>query len=215
MASIDAPESKSTMPPAEPAWAVATLFPRQGAWTDGAYLSFTESLGQFVELVDGSIEVPAMPTKTHQQIVHALLAMLLAHLRTARAGDAVAAPYRMRLREGTFREPDVAVYTTAHLDRFGERYGEPADMVVEVVSDDEASRVRDYEDKRSDYAAAGIPEYWIVDPGRRRVIVHVLGTAGYAVAGEYGPADVAPSLICPGFSVPVGPLFEPVFALPR
>ena len=81
-----------------------------------------------------------MPTKTHQQIVHALLALLLSHLRHARAGDAVAAPYRMRLREGTFREPDIAVYTTAHLDRFGERYGEPADMVVEVVGDDEVGR---------------------------------------------------------------------------
>jgi Uma2 family endonuclease len=96
---------------------------------------------------------------------------------------------------------------TDHLDRFGERYGEPPDMVVEVVSDDEASRVRDYEDTHHDYAAAGLPEYWIVDPGRRRVIAHVLGTAGYAVAGEDGPADVAPSGICPGFSVPVGPLF--------
>ena len=126
----------------EPAWEIATLFPPQGEWSEAAYLSFTESLGQFVELVDGSIEVPAMPTKTHQQIVHAMLAMLLGFLRASHAGDAVAAPYRMRLRDGTFREPDVAVYTTEHLDRFGERYGEPADIVIEVVSDDMVAILR-------------------------------------------------------------------------
>jgi len=191
-----------------PAWAIATLFPSQGEWTDAAYLSFTEPLGQLVELVDRSIEVPAMPTKTHQQIVHALLAMLLAFLRPRKAGDAVAAPYRMRLREGTFREPDLCVYTTAHLDRFGERYGEPADLVVEVVSDDAASRVRDYEDKRRDYAAAGIAEYWIVDPAAGRVIVLSLTGEGYAPAGEYGIGEVASSPLLPGFAVEVGPLFR-------
>jgi Uma2 family endonuclease len=192
----------------QPAWAIATLFPPQGEWTDAAYLSFTEPLGQLVELVDGSIEVPAMPTKTHQQIVHALLAMLLAFLRAGKAGDAVAAPYRMRLRAGTFREPDICVYTAAHLDRFGERYGEPADLVIEVVSDDPASRVRDYEDKRRDYATARIPEYWIVDPAAGRLIVLALAGEGYAAAGEYGIDDVASSPLLPGFTVEVGPLLR-------
>lgn len=56
----------------EPAWDIARLFPPQGQWSEGSYLSFTESISQIVELVDGSIEVPEMPTKTHQQIVHAL-----------------------------------------------------------------------------------------------------------------------------------------------
>ena len=195
-----------SMPAAEPAWEIATLFPPQGAWTEGAFLSFTESLGQLVELVDGSIEVPAMPTKTHQQVVHALLTMLLAFLRSARAGDAVAAPYRMRLREGTFREPDIVVYSAAHLERFGERYGEPADLVVEVVSDDDASRARDYEDKRRDYAAAGIPEYWIVDPAQGRVVVLALAGGDYETAGDHGVNDVAVSRLFRGFEVAVGPL---------
>ena len=190
----------------EPAWEIATLFPPQGEWSEAAYLSFTESLGQFVELVDGAVEVPAMPTKTHQQIVHAMLAMLLAFLRAGQAGDAVAAPYRMRLREGTFREPDVSVYTTAHLDRFGERYGEPADIVVEVVSDDAASRARDYEDKRRDYAAAGVPEYWIVDPSACRVLVLTLSDTGYAVAADGGRDDDVSSRVLPGFTVAVASL---------
>lgn len=206
-ASIDASSSDPPNGP-EPAWAIATLFPPQGGWNEGAYLSFTESLGQLVELVDGSIEVPAMPTKTHQQIVHALLALLLDFLRANRAGDAVAAPYRMRLREATFREPDIVVYTAEHLDRFGERYGGPADLVVEVVSDDAASRIRDYEDKRHDYAAAGVPEYWIVDPVAGQVTVLGLSSDGYAVLGEHGLDAEVSSRVLPGFRVAVGGLLE-------
>ncbi|MEM6426372.1 MAG: Uma2 family endonuclease [Cyanobacteria bacterium P01_D01_bin.128] len=40
-------------------------------------------------------------------------------------------------------------------------------LVVEVVSNSESnaqSRKRDYTNKRQEYAARGIPEYWIIDP---------------------------------------------------
>lgn len=200
--------SRDELPVAnQPAWVIATLFPAQGAWTEASYLSFTESLGQLVELVDGSIEVPAMPTKTHQQIVHAMLSLLLAFLRAA-GGDAVAAPYRMRIREGTFREPDITAYTAEHVWRCGERFGEPADLVVEVVSEDATSRVRDYEDKRRDYAQAEIPEYWIVDPAAGLVTVLSLAKGGYEVAGEYRRGEIACSRLLVGFSLEVTRLFD-------
>ena len=38
----------------------------------------------------------------------------------------------------------------------------PADLVVEVVSDDSVKR--DYETKYAEYEAAGVREYWILDP---------------------------------------------------
>jgi predicted amidohydrolase YtcJ len=170
--------------PHEPAWEIARLFPAQGAWTEAAYLSFTESMNQYCELVDGRVEVPDMPTKTHQQIVHALLALFLAYLRPRRRGDAIAAPYRVRLRMGGFREPDITVYRTDHLDRFGERFGDVPDLVVEVVSDDPASRIRDYEDKRREYAAAGIAEYWIIDAPANRVLLLTLDAGDYGVAAD-------------------------------
>ena len=193
----------------EPAWQIARLFPPQGQWSEGAYLSFTESLNQLVELVDGRIEVLEMPTKSHQKIVHYLLNSVLSFLATHRLGDAVAAPYRMRLRSETYREPDIAVYLTEHLERFGERSGDPADLVVEVVSSDDASRVRDYEDKRRDYASAGIPEYWIVDPVEQRILVLTLEGDRYAVHGRYAPGDEAESKVLVGFRVPVTETFQP------
>ncbi|MEM9213177.1 MAG: Uma2 family endonuclease [Cyanobacteria bacterium P01_F01_bin.150] len=53
---------------------------------------------------------------------------------------------------------------------------EPA-LVIEVVSNserDKRSRERDYEDKRWEYAQRGVPEYWIIDPIAKVVIVLVL-----------------------------------------
>ena len=45
-------------------------------------------------------------------------------------------------------------------------------MIVEVVSPD--SIKRDYRYKRSEYAALGINEYWIVDPVSQKITVLLL-----------------------------------------
>jgi Uma2 family endonuclease len=156
-----------------------------------------------MELVDGRVEVPEMPTKSHQKIVQFLLQLLLTFLAARRLGDAVSAPYRVRVRDRTYREPDIVVYLAEHLSRFGERYGEGADLVVEVVSEDAASRARDYEDKRRDYAEAKIPEYWIVDPFDRRILVLCLQGQRYDVFGEFAAGDQAQSRILSGFCVDV------------
>jgi Uma2 family endonuclease len=192
----------------EPAWQIAKLFPPQGHWSESSYLSFTESLNQLVELVDGRVEVLEMPTKSHQKIVHHLLNVILAFLTEHRLGDAIGAPYRIRLRGETFREPDIAVYLTEHLDRFEERYGGTPDIVFEVVSDDAASRARDYEDKRRDYAEAGVPEYWIVDPHEQRVVVLGLTGSEYSVHGEFGSGDTATSRLLSGLRISVADLLQ-------
>jgi Uma2 family endonuclease len=48
------------------------------------------------------------------------------------------------------------------------------DLAVEVVSPGKVNEDRDYRYKRSEYAARGIPEYWIVDPEKSRVTVLTL-----------------------------------------
>lgn len=169
----------------EPAWEIARLFTLQGRWTDGQYLSFTESLNQLVELVDGHIEVLASPTKSHQKIVNFLLNTILAYFAKAGSGDALAAPYRIRLRNGTLREPDIAVYLAENLSSFGERFGTRPDCVIEVVSDDPASHARDYDDKPPDYAQSGIPEYWIVDPKEAMIAVLEFVQERYQTCGAY------------------------------
>jgi Uma2 family endonuclease len=58
----------------------------------------------------------------------------------------------------------------------------PPRLVVEVVSpgnEDSDNYLRDYQDKRDQYADRGIPEYWLIDPQRSWVIVGLLVTGRY------------------------------------
>jgi Uma2 family endonuclease len=73
----------------------------------------------------------------------------------------VFAPLPVRLREGKYREPEIVFMLEEHNDRIDEDYRERADLVIEVVSEDDPDR--DLILKRREYAGAGIPEYWIVD----------------------------------------------------
>ncbi|MDZ8134760.1 MAG: Uma2 family endonuclease [Nostoc sp. DedQUE04] len=45
----------------------------------------------------------------------------------------------------------------------------PPILVVEVVSPGQDNRDRDYRYKRTEYAARGIAEYWIIDPERQQM----------------------------------------------
>jgi Uma2 family endonuclease len=44
-------------------------------------------------------------------------------------------------------------------------------LVVEVVSPGQENRDRDYRYKRTEYAARGINEYWIIDPEMRQITI--------------------------------------------
>lgn len=183
----------------EPAWEVARLFPDQGTWSEEEYLDLNAN--RLVEFSHGCIEVLTMPTTSHQLIVAYLYGMLLAFSTAHVRGTVLFAPLRVRLWPGKYREPDVVFLLTEHADRIGEPFWEGADLVMEVVSDDD--RRRDLETKRREYARAGIPEYWIVDPQQVRILVLKLDGAAYVVHGEFVPGTQATSSLLPGFGVDV------------
>ncbi|MGF1589569.1 MAG: Uma2 family endonuclease [Pleurocapsa sp.] len=77
----------------------------------------------------------------------------------------------------TARVPDLTILTpegSAELAKY-ERSTITLDMpppllVVEVVSPGKKNRDRDYRYKRSEYAARGVANYWIIDPQARKFI---------------------------------------------
>lgn len=160
-----------------------------------------------VELSDGRLEVLPMPTERHQVIVACLYDALRAFVVARGLGRVLFAPLRVELWEGKFREPDVVFLLAEHADRRGERYWRGADLVMEVVSEDDPDR--DWVEKRREYARAGISEYWIVDP--RDSTITTLGLDERA--GEYSrcttwrPGEMARSVLLDGFQVPVSDVF--------
>jgi Uma2 family endonuclease len=136
-----------------------------------------------------------------------LYQLLLAYIEKHNLGTVLFAPLRIKLWNGQFREPDIVFMRRENADRRGEKYWEGADLVVEVVSEGVESRERDLETKRHEYAQAGIPEYWIVDPKTSTVQVLYLSDDTYELHGRFSPGQQASSRLFPGFSAEVGQIF--------
>ena len=183
------------------------VLPRQGGWEEDAYLWFTDRTNRLIELTDGNIEVLPAPTDEHQSVVAFLYEVFSAFLRE-RGGKALFAPLRLRVRDGKFREPDLLIVRDASDARRRSRFWLGADVVVEVVSPDQPAR--DLVEKRADYAEAGIPEYWIVDPRFDAVTVLELKGAAYVEHGVYLRGMRAGSVLLEGFSVDVDAIFDAV-----
>ncbi len=118
-------------------------------------------------------------------------------------GDVRFAGTRVRLWAGKFRVPDLVFMKAEHSSRITEDYWDGADLVMEVVSGSANDRHRDLVTKRAEYARAGIPEYWIVDPQEGQITVLTLDGDEYAVHGTFARGEQATSKLLPGFSVDV------------
>lgn len=189
----------ATQQQSEPAWDVARLFPSQGQWSEQEYLALPTN--HLVEFSDGRVEVLPMPTTSHQRIVLYLYRLLASFLEVSGRGSVLTAPLPVRLWEGKYREPDVVVMLAEHEERIREQYWDVPDLVIEVVSP--VNRAHDTEIKRREYAQAGIPEYWIVDPEEATITVLTLGVGEYVVDGAFAAGETVQSRLLSGFEVSV------------
>ncbi len=177
----------------------------QGLWTSEQYLRLTDSTNRLIELTEGNIEVLPMPTDYHQTILEFLYLALRAFTQPL-GGKVIFAALRLRIRDAKFREPAILLLRDAHDPRRQNRYWLGADLVVEVVSEDDPER--DTVEKVADYAEAGIPEYWIVNPLDATITVLTLDGAAYRAHGVFGRGTQAESLLLAGFSVEVSAVFD-------
>lgn len=137
------------------------------------YLNYDDGTETRYELVDGVLVEMGAKSKLNVQIAMFLAFQLgmvgVPHYLLTNKAEIVVSSRRL-----TTCYPDLVVLTEeleALLDD-SYRYIIKSDMpapalVVEVVSpgDEESDNYRrDYIEKRQEYAARGIPEYWIVDP---------------------------------------------------
>lgn len=181
------------------------LEPLQGLWSVEQYLALTNQTNRLIEYTDGVIEVLPMPTDKHQAISLFLLLSLLAFIRP-RGGIVLYAPLRLEVRPGKFREPDLLLLIRADDPRRQNEYWLGADLVIEIVSPDKPKR--DTEEKPVDYAEAGIPEYWIVNPMTDTITVLVLQEDIYVELGVFGRGQQVISKLLDGFSVQVDEVLD-------
>ncbi|MCD7814427.1 MAG: Uma2 family endonuclease [Lachnospiraceae bacterium] len=145
--------------------------------------------GQRAELIDGVIYDMATPSTQHQRIVHHLDRMIGNYIADGKGScEVFPAPFAVYLSQDTYNyfEPDLTVVCdSSKLDDKG-CHGAP-DWIIEIVSP--SSRSMDYIVKMFRYSAAGVREYWIVDPEKDSITVYDFnGKSG----GSYTMSDVIP-----------------------
>ena len=184
-------------------WEIAQLFPAQGHWSEEEYLGLATN--HLIEFSHGQLEVLPLPTFSHQRLVALLYRLLLGYVEERGMGVVMFAPLRIQLWSGKFREPDIVFMAAEHADRLGEQYWRGTDLVMEVVSPDDPQR--DRVTKRREYAQAGIPEYWIVDPADASITVLSLRGSEYALHGKFVSGETATSVLLDGFAVDAATVF--------
>ncbi|MEQ1924182.1 MAG: Uma2 family endonuclease [Pyrinomonadaceae bacterium] len=136
---------------------------------NGHYVTFEEYLdldieGVHLEWEDGKVVGFMANNLRHQLIVRFLLQVLGLFVEKYELGQIVQAGYAMKLDEQKRgREPDLLFVRKQNLERLQDLFLDgPADLAVEIISPE--SVVRDRKIKFDEYAAAGIAEYWLIDP---------------------------------------------------
>lgn len=135
------------------------------------FLTLTNGVKK-AEWIDGEIIYMAAASVRHELLFKFLLVVLDLYTQKNDLGLILGSDIPMKLdpqRRG--REPDILFLAKERLPLLQATYLDgPADVAIEIISPE--SYERDTQDKFSEYEAAGIPEYWLLDPQRQAAIFY-------------------------------------------
>lgn len=156
--------------------------------------------GKRAELIDGRIYYMAPPDRTHQKILFSLSRKIADYIDSKGGNCEVdIAPFAVYLNNDdlNYVEPDISVI--CDLSKLNEKgcHGAP-DWIIEIVSP--GNKPMDYFTKLFKYRAAGVREYWIVDPAKEQVIVYRFEKE---TMEEYSFNEDIPAGIYEGFTIKV------------
>lgn len=144
----------------------------QGTYTIDDFEKIPEEFR--IELIDGVIYDMCAPTVTHQMITGYIFNKISNHINNKKGSClSFIAPIGVQLDcdDKTVIQPDVSIVCDRSkvIRRF--IYGAP-DFVLEVLSP--STKRRDLTLKPHKYQNAGVREYWIIDPEKKKVMVYDL-----------------------------------------
>ena len=158
------------------------------------------------EWVDGKVVMTSPASAQHQYLAIFLATTLATYVTIHDLGTVLTGPFQMKLaRSG--REPDVLFVAKEHLARLQPTLLQgPADLVVEIVSDE--SVARDRGTKFEEYREAGIPEYWLLDPRIEQAEFYHLDERGRYQRAPVDEEGVYRSRVIPGLWLRVDWLWQ-------
>lgn len=145
-------------------------------------LSYKEFLiaydGVRAEWVDGEVIMAPPASDLHQDFVDFLISILRVYIEMRDLGWVRSAPFQMRLAQiSRGREPDILFVRKDRMHLIQLTYLDgPADLAIEIISPE--SLLRDRGEKFAEYELAGVQEYWLLDPERKRADFYQLESDG-------------------------------------
>lgn len=139
------------------------------SWTYARWSQLPDD-GNRYEVIDGVLYVTTAPSYFHQWIIRQIIRPLLEQIDDTGFGLTTWSPIGLLMPGCDPVQPDIVVVRSDEAGMIYDRRinGVPA-LIVEVLSPSNAEK--DTEIKRAAYARAGLPEYWIVRPAERDVLV--------------------------------------------
>lgn len=134
--------------------------------------------GVRAEWVEGEVQVMSPASFNHLNLNGWLFRLLGDFVESRELGEVVGFDFMIRLGGGKSRRvPDIFFVAESRRALIRPTYLDGApDLAVEIVSQD--SPAREWREKYLEYEAAGVREYWIVDPFSSRVEANRLGGEG-------------------------------------
>lgn len=183
---IDRPDNPSVSTSATSHWELPDLALRStDANWDHARWATLPADGARYEVINGVLYMTTAPSAFHQWIIRQIVRVLFAQVDDTGVGVTLWGPIGLFMPGCDPVQPDIVVIPASGLDIIHDRriFGAPA-LIVEVLSPPNADL--DTAVKRAAYARAGVPEYWIIRPAARDVIVY---SRPDTVAAEYLQSD--------------------------
>ena len=149
--------------------APALAFPRRGPYTIDDYYAMPDE--RRVELIDGVFYDMAAPTKVHQLTLLQMALQLYPCVAEHPGCQLYMAPLDVRLDNDNYTmvQPDLLIVCDES-DGDKRRVNGAPDFAAEILSP--SNRDHDMLLKYYKYREAGVREYWIVDPERKKIAVY-------------------------------------------
>ena len=186
-----------------------------------AYLSWSKEPGNFMEgrfeLIDGELFEVAPESEPNNWTARCLMFLLVLRGNieprlVVTHSTEIQVPV-LRAKDSANRYPDLVVLQPEHLALTEKRLTItsemlPPQMVAEVMSPGKRNRDRDMIFKRDQYAARGVPEYWLISPDDQSITVLHLQDDAYIEVGTYRDMDVINSPAFPTLRLTAGQVFQ-------
>ena len=158
------------------------------------------------EFINGEIIYQSPVKRKHWLVSINLSSLLHTYVKKHQLGEIGVEKVMISLTRNDY-EPDICFFRKEKAAAFkkDQMHFPAPDFVVEILSD--STEKNDREIKFQDYAAHGVQEYWIIDPGKQTVEQYINEKQAFELRQKFVTSGILQSVVIEGFEAEISDLF--------